>query len=82
MFLPLGEIGAVEAKNKLGQLLDLLEQNEEITITRHGTEATRLVPLRPVRNRDQVRAALRCRRERAHHFDWDEWESYRDDVRP
>jgi prevent-host-death family protein len=81
------EIGAFEAKNKLGQLLDLVEQGEEITITRHGKKVARLVPARPMRNRDQARAALRRMRERAEHhrfgrFDWDEWKSYRDENHP
>ena len=58
------EIGAFEAKNKLGQLLDLVEQGEEITITRHGKEVARLVPARPVRSRDQAREALQCMRAR------------------
>ena len=30
------EVGAFEAKNRFGQLLDWDEQGEEITITRHG----------------------------------------------
>jgi prevent-host-death family protein len=81
------EIGAFEAKNKLGQLLDLVEQGEEITITRHGKEVARLVPPRPARNRDQARAALQRMRERAQQrklgrFDWDEWKTYRDEGRP
>jgi prevent-host-death family protein len=38
------EVGAFEAKNRLGQLPDLVEQGEEITITRHGREVSRLVP--------------------------------------
>ncbi len=59
------EIGAFEAKNKLGQLLDLVEQGEEITITRHGKEVARLVPARPVRSRDQAREALQRMRARA-----------------
>jgi prevent-host-death family protein len=42
----------------------LVEQGEEITITRHGKEVARLVPPRPARNRDQARAALRRMRER------------------
>jgi prevent-host-death family protein len=80
-------VGASEAKNKLGQLLDLVEQGEEITITRHGKEVARLVPPRPARNRDEARAALRRMRERAEHsnlgrFDWDEWKTYRDEGRP
>ena len=38
------EVGAFEAKNKLGQLLDLVERGEEIVITRHGKQVARLVP--------------------------------------
>ena len=30
------EVGAFEAKNKLSQLLDLVEGGEEVIITRHG----------------------------------------------
>ena len=30
------EIGAFEAKNRLGQLLDIVERGEEVVITRHG----------------------------------------------
>ena len=37
-------IGAFEAKNKFGQLLDGVEHGEEVTITRHGKEVARLVP--------------------------------------
>jgi prevent-host-death family protein len=36
-------VGAFEAKNKLGSLLDLVEQGEEVMITRHGKPAARLV---------------------------------------
>jgi len=80
------EIGAFEAKNKLGQLLDLVEQGEEITITRHGKEVARLVPARPMRSRDQARAALQRMRARAEQrklgrFDWNEWKAYRDEGR-
>ena len=59
------EVGAFEAKNKLGQLLDLVEQGEVVVITRHGKEVARLVPARPVRNREQARAALQRIRDRA-----------------
>jgi prevent-host-death family protein len=83
----LREFGAFEAKNKLGQLLDLVEQGEEIIITRHGKEVARLVPARPVRSHDQARAALQRVRARAEQrkfgrFDWDEWKAYRDEGRP
>lgn len=39
------EIGAFEAKNKLGQLLDRAEAGEEIIITRHGKQVARLMPI-------------------------------------
>jgi prevent-host-death family protein len=38
------EIGAFEAKNKLGTLLDWVEQGEEVVITRRGKAVARLVP--------------------------------------
>ena len=41
------KIGAFEAKNKLGQLLDLVEAGEEVVITRRGRVVARLVPPRP-----------------------------------
>ena len=40
-------VGAFEAKNTLGRLLDLVEQGEEVTITRHGKDVARIVPARP-----------------------------------
>ena len=80
-------IGAFDAKNKLGHLLDLVEQGEEVTITRHGKEVARLVPANPGHSRDEARAAVARLRARAAAlnsgpFDWDEWKSYRDDARP
>jgi prevent-host-death family protein len=41
------EVGAFEARNQLGQLLDLVQQGEEINITRHAKEVARLVPVLP-----------------------------------
>ena len=81
------EIGAFEAKNKLGQLLDQVERGEEITITRHGKEIARLVPAKPGFNREEGRAAVRRIRERAQQrklgrFNWSEWKAYRDEGRP
>ena len=40
----LREIGAFEAKNKLGAILDLVENGEEVVITRHGKAVAKLVP--------------------------------------
>jgi prevent-host-death family protein len=81
------EIGAFEAKNKLGHLLDLVEQGEEITITRRGKEVARLVPARQTVNRAEARAAVarirtRAEQQKLGRFDWPEWKAYRDEGRP
>jgi prevent-host-death family protein len=81
------EVGAFEAKNKFGQLLDWVEQGEEVTITRHGKEVARLVPIRHGFNRDEARAAVQRIRARAKQrklgrFNWPEWKAYRDEGRP
>jgi prevent-host-death family protein len=83
----LREVDAFEAKNKFGQLLDLVEQGEEVTITRHGKQVARLVPVGAIISREQARAAIRRIRERAERsklgaFDWTEWKSCRDQGRP
>jgi prevent-host-death family protein len=51
------EIGAFEARNKLRQLLDWVEAGEEVVITRRGRIVARLVPPRPVVDREQARNA-------------------------
>jgi prevent-host-death family protein len=51
------EIGAFEAKNTLGSLLDLVQQGEEVVITRHGKPVARLV-----RAQDRSDARERARR--------------------
>jgi prevent-host-death family protein len=81
------EVGAFEAKNKFGHLLDLVEQGEEVMITRRGKEVARLVPARPVVSRDEARAAVarirvRAEQQKLGRFDWDEWKAYRDEGRP
>ena len=38
------KIGAFEAKNTLGALLDRVENGEEVVITRRGKDVARLVP--------------------------------------
>ena len=80
------EIGAFEAKNKLGQLLDMVERGEEIVITRHGRTVARLVPALEVRGRNEARAAIERIRQRAQaqggKFKWSEWKKWRDAGRP
>jgi prevent-host-death family protein len=57
------EVGAFEAKNKLGQLLDWVEAGEEVVITRRGRVVARLVPPRPVVDRERAREAAEAIRE-------------------
>ena len=57
-------VGAFEAKNKLGTLLDLVEQGEEITITRHGKPAARLVAPTVLPGSERARQAVERIRER------------------
>ena len=38
------EVGAFEAKTRLGQLLDLVEAGGEVVITRRGKAVARMVP--------------------------------------
>jgi prevent-host-death family protein len=53
------EVGVFEAKNKLGTLLDWVENGEEILITRHGKAVARLVPAEPGFNRAKARQTAR-----------------------
>jgi len=53
------EIGAFEAKNTLGSLLDEVERGEEVTITRRGKPVARLVSFETQTSREQALAALR-----------------------
>ena len=53
------EVGAFEAKSKLGQLLDWVETGEEVIITRRGKVVAKLVPPRSDRaDEEQARAAV------------------------
>jgi prevent-host-death family protein len=59
------EIGAFEAKNTLGALLDRVERGEEVLITRHGKPVARLVASGGGIDRALARAAAARIRERA-----------------
>jgi len=81
------EIGAFEAKNKLGTLLDCVERGEEIVITRHGRAVARLVPASGGIDREQSWAAAERIRARARPlklagFDWEALKAERDEGRP
>lgn len=80
------EIGAFEAKNKRGSLLDRVQDGEEI-ITRHGRPAARPVPYAGAIDRAQANAAFERIRWRAKHlksgpFHWEAIESDQDSRRP
>ena len=53
----MAEVGAFEAKTHLSRLLDLVEQGETITITRHGKPVARLIPVASS-SRDERRHAI------------------------
>jgi prevent-host-death family protein len=81
------EIGAFEAKNTLGALLDRVENGEEIVITRHGKPVARLVPETQRFDREKARAAMERIRARAKElklgpFDWESVKKERDFGRP
>lgn len=79
-------IGAFEAKNTFGSLLDRVQRGEEITITRHGQPVARLVPHVPGINQEQAQAALQRIRDRARSTgtepDWESLKKLRDQGRP
>lgn len=53
------ELGTFEAKNRLSELLDMVERGEEVTITRHGKPVARLVaPEGDADRRERARQAV------------------------
>lgn len=59
------EIGAFEAKSKLGQLLDWVEAGEEVVITRRGKVVARMTSPDQVFDRERAQGAaarIRARR--------------------
>jgi prevent-host-death family protein len=81
------QIGAFEAKNTLGALLDRVERGEEIVITRHGRPVARLAPCATAIDRDGAKAALariraRARTDAAAAVPWETLKADRDAGRP
>lgn len=52
------EIGAFEAKNRLGTLLERVEQGEEIVIIRRGRPVAKLIPIGPGFDKAKARHAV------------------------
>lgn len=58
------EVGTFDAKNRLSELLDRVENGEEVTITRYGKPVARLVaPVLEEERRARARAAAERIRE-------------------
>lgn len=81
------EVGAFEARNTLGSLLDRVERGEGIVITRHGNPVARLVASAGSIDRAGAKAASRRIRDRAERlssqrFDWVDLKTDRDEGRP
>jgi len=81
------EVGAFEAKNTLGSLLDRVQQGEEVVITRHGKPVARLVPNEGRPNREQAQAAAdrirtRASRLKITRLNWKSLKKERDGGRP
>ena len=53
-------LGISEAKNNFSALIELVEQGEEVRITRHGKEVVRMLPVRrkPVITDEQIAREL------------------------
>lgn len=80
------EIGAFEAKNTLGALLDRVERGEEIIISRRGKPVARLVPSGSGTDPAAARAAAASLRILAGEIQgplmaWEELKTYRDEGR-
>ena len=86
----MNEIGAFEAKNTLGSLLDRVERGEEIVITRHGKAVARLIPNNRQANEELSLAVLGRIRQRAKRLkraklgglSWAQLKKLRDEGRP
>ena len=80
-------VGAFDAKNELGTLLDWVEAGEEVVISRRGRPVARLVSYAAAANPDQAQQALARISARAKTlgtaaaFNWDDWKAMRDEGR-
>ena len=81
------EIGAFQAKNTLGTLLDWVEAGDEVVITRRGKNVARLVNAKtPAESSDKAAEAAARIRERAKAakgapMSWKDWKALRDEGR-
>jgi prevent-host-death family protein len=81
------QVGAFEAKNTLGALLDRVEQGEEVVITRHGKPVARLAPCMAAVDQEGAIAALdrirmRAQTQVSNPIPWETLKADRDAGRP
>ncbi|MGS1118025.1 type II toxin-antitoxin system Phd/YefM family antitoxin [Castellaniella sp. UC4442_H9] len=81
-------VGAFQAKNTLGTLLDWVESGEEVVVTRRGKPVARLVsmnvtPTELSRQGEQAVARIRARAKAAAFapITQSDWKSFRDEGR-
>ena len=77
----MAEVGVVEIKSRLAEMIDKAARGEEVTITRRGKAVAKLVAVdatmrKAASNSDHKAAETRARTATA--FDWDEWKKRRD----
>lgn len=60
LFFTMQSVGIYEAKTRFSALIELVEQGEEVRITRHGKEVVRMLPVRrrPVITDEQIAREL------------------------
>jgi prevent-host-death family protein len=79
------QVGAFEAKNRFGSLLDRAEAGEDVVITRHGRPVARLTsePIIDVAKAKAAAARIRQRAEarKTGPFNWEEWKAFCDEGR-
>ena len=81
------EIGAFQAKNTLGTLLDWVEAGDEVVITRRGKDVARLVNAKSAAQSSgraaEAAARIRERAKAAKHapLSWKNWKALRDEGR-
>lgn len=84
-------VGVLETKNRLSELIDVARAGQEITITNRGEPVAKIVGLESAEDRrrralaaldamDKVAAAITERRGRG--LDWEELKQDRDEGRP
>ncbi len=56
-------IGSYDAKTRLSELLERVQNGEEITITKHGNPVARLIPIQRQSSESTRRAAILAMRE-------------------